>query len=214
MLLHRVKVSILHTQVLHSGSIKKERSETASLIMPLLNLRMNQAWITAISWLLYLTWAANNHDCPSAVNAKVQSFPMINSSAHNSECHWWASRKPYDQKKTCPIAGNPTSLPVCNLRKGYRTFNKVQKKSCVFRAVTLWSLCSRTTVWSLLPSEGTSWVQTSVHSDSSWWLCSGPHRWPCPLFPLHIQLWRCHKTDAFPQIIFPFKQWWLLLWWS
>lgn len=63
-------------------------------------------------------------------------------------------------------------------------------------------------------SEGTSWVQTSLHSDSSGWLCSGPHRWSCPPSPLCVQLWCCHETDAFPQVIFPFKQWWLLLWWS
>lgn len=84
-LLHKVRVSILHTQVLHSGNIKKERSETDSLIKPFLNLRMNRAWIIANSRLLYLTWAANNHDCPSAVNAKVQSFPMVDSSAPHSE---------------------------------------------------------------------------------------------------------------------------------
>lgn len=51
-------------------------------------------------------------------------------------------------------------------------------------------------------------------SDSSWWLCRGPQTggWPCPPSPLCVQLWCCNEIDAFPQIIFPWKQSWWLLW--
>lgn len=36
--------------------------------------------------------------------------------------------------------------------------------------------------------------------------------WPCPASPLCVQLWCCNEIDAFPQIIFPWKQSRWLLW--
>lgn len=53
-----------------------------------------------------------------------------------------------------------------------------------------------------------------LYSDSSWWLHRGPQRRGRPRSPspLCVRLWRRNEIDAFPQIIFPRKQAWLLLW--
>lgn len=86
-------------------------------------------------------------------------------------------------------------------------------------------MCSAPQSFGLInaPSKGTApvhaepgWPPAAAPecSDSSWWLCRGSQTggWPCPPSPLCVQLWCHNEIDAFPQIIFPWKQSRWLLW--